>query len=266
MKIDIAGVKVDDVTNAETLERIKEFVQSGQPHQIVTAYSEFVVEAQRNEKFRGAINRADLSVADGIGILWAAYFLSGPKRDDFTTTLNWLGSLASVILSPQSIRSVIKEQVTGRKLIWGIARIAAENNFSLALVGGEGDVAEKSAAGLRKQHPNLNINLAYSPGPFDDQAVSRIAQSNSDILLIAYQPPKQEIWLSENLQKLNVKVAIGLGGTFDYLAGKRPQAPDIFHRMGLEWFWRLITQPWRIARIWRATVKFSFLILQHKLK
>jgi N-acetylglucosaminyldiphosphoundecaprenol N-acetyl-beta-D-mannosaminyltransferase len=266
MRIDIAGVGVDDITVSETLERIKSYVRSGTPHYIVTTYSEFIVEAQENDSYREVLNRADLSVPDGIGVIWAAKFLSLPKRDPIITSLNWLGTLCSIILAPQSLRSVIREQVTGSRLIWDIARIAAENNCSLALVGGFDGVAEKSAEVLRQRHPNLRVSLAYGPAEFSDDVVRKISESNSDILLIAYQPPKQEIWIADNLQKLSVKVAIGLGGTFDYLSGLRSPAPDWMHKMGLEWLWRLITQPWRIKRMWRALVAFSLIILRYKLK
>lgn len=265
MKLNIAGLEIDNVTRQETLQKIVEFVRSGQPHYIVTAYSEFVVEASKNERYREILNHAHLSVPDGIGIIWAAKFLSMPKRDAVVTFLNWFGSLVSVVLAPRFLRSVIKEQVTGSRLIYDIADLAQKNNFTLALVGGWDGVAEKSAEVLKQKYPGLKINLAYCPQAFDQNTVEKIAQSNSDILLIAYQPPKQEIWLAENLDKLNVKVALGLGGTFDYLAGKRSPAPNWIHYMGVEWLWRLITQPWRWKRMWRAIPVFSWLILNYKI-
>ncbi|MBX4187591.1 MAG: WecB/TagA/CpsF family glycosyltransferase [Candidatus Doudnabacteria bacterium] len=266
MKIDIAGVGVDNVTVPETLGKIKEFVLSEQPHFIATTYSEFIVQANSDKSYKEILNKADLSLPDGIGILWAAKFLSLPKRNHLITFLNWLGTLFSIILSPKSTRSVIPEQVTGSRLIYDIAQLAQQNNFSLALVGGFYGVAEKSAEVLKKLYPGLKIHLVYEPQTFNQETVLKVSESNSDILLIAYQPPKQEIWINENLKNLNVKVAIGLGGTFDYLSGLRKPAPDVMHKMGLEWFWRLITQPWRIKRMWNAIVIFSFLILNYKLK
>jgi N-acetylglucosaminyldiphosphoundecaprenol N-acetyl-beta-D-mannosaminyltransferase len=266
MKLDIAGLQVDNITVSETLGKIAEFVKNGHPHYIVTAYSEFVVESTKNKRYREVLNQADLSVPDGIGILWAAKFLSLPQKDPVLTFFNWFGTLASIVLAPQSLRSVIQEQVTGSRLIYNIAELAQKNNFSLALVGGWDGVAEKSAIVLKERYPGLKINLAYGPEAFNEDTVQKIAASNSDILLIAYQPPKQEIWLAENIGKLNVKVAIGLGGTFDYLAGKRQPAPDWVHYMGMEWLWRLITQPWRWKRMWKALPVFSWQVLQYKLK
>lgn len=264
MRIDIAGVMVDNITTSETLDKIREFVGSGQPHHIVTTYSEFIVEAQTNSRFREVINQSALSLPDGVGVIWAAKFLAEPKQDLFLTYLSWLGSLGSIILAPSTINTVIKEKVSGSKLVWDIAQLAEKNNFSLALVGGLDGVAGKAAAKLKEKFPNLKINLAVSDMQFNGEMVQRIAASNSDILLIAYQPPKQEIWLADNLQNLNVKVAMGLGGTFDYLAGKREPAPEWMIKIGLEWFWRLITQPQRLGRMWKAIPVFSWIILNHK--
>jgi N-acetylglucosaminyldiphosphoundecaprenol N-acetyl-beta-D-mannosaminyltransferase len=108
--------------------------------------------------------------------------------------------------------------------------------------------------------------LAESDQVFNQETASQIGSANSDILLVAYQPPKQELWIAENLGQLNAKVVIGLGGTFDYIAGKRDPAPEFMVKFGLEWLWRLITQPWRIKRMWRAIIEFSILILEKKLK
>ncbi|MBI4363681.1 MAG: WecB/TagA/CpsF family glycosyltransferase [Candidatus Doudnabacteria bacterium] len=259
MKVDIAGVFVDDMSKEETLEIIKEFVQSGKPHLIVTTYSEFVVFAQKDENYKKVLNSADLSLPDGIGILWAAKFLSLQP-----TTYNLLTSLLAIIFNPKYIRSVIREQVTGSHLIWDIAGLASEKKYSLALVGGADSVAALTANELKKKFPDLKVNLVVSGNQFDEQLVGEIAVSNSDILLIAYSPPRQETWLSENLQKLNVKVAMGLGGTFDYIAKKRPKAPKIMHYMGLEWLWRLITQPYRVKRIWNAVPVFIFKVYKYK--
>jgi len=256
MKINIAGVNIDNVTKAQAIERIDEFVKSGTPHYVITPYSEMVVFASRNDRYREALNHADLSLPDGVGILWAAKYLSS-KASLLTT-------LFAIIFNKLYIRSVIKEQVTGSRLIYDLARLAAEKNYSVALVGGSGNVAAQAAYELKKLYPNLNVKLALSGRPFDEQIIKEIRDSNSDILLLAYSPPKQEMWLAENYQKLNAKVAIGLGGTFDYLAGIRLPAPHFLHSWGLEWLWRLITQPWRIGRMWNALPVFIWKVYKYK--
>lgn len=266
MRIQVAGLQIDNLTGAQVLERIDQFVQSGRPHYIVTAYSEFAVMASKNARYHAALNNADLAVPDGIGILWAAKFQAQPANNFFTIMWAWLRTLAQIILNPQALRSVIREQVSGSRLVWDIARLCAEKHYKLALVGGQDNVAQLAAQKLRERFPNLQIAMAASDEPFDHNMVQKIRASNSDILLIAYQPPKQEMWLAENIRDLNVKMGIGLGGTFDYLAGKRRPAPDWVHYIGLEWLWRLITQPWRIKRMWRAIVVFSLLTLKMRLQ
>ena len=237
MKVDIAGVKVDNITKPEALAAIEGFIQSGSPHFIVTPYSEMIVFALRDSGYKEALNNADLALADGAGVVWAANYLSGVK---------------------------LKERITGRKFVYDLMALAQAKKYSVALVGGVDNVAAQAAYELKKIYPDLNIKLALSGRPFDDKVLQEINDSNSDILLIAYSPPKQEKWLYENYKKLNSKVAIGLGGTFDYLAGKRPTPPDFMHQAGLEWLWRLITQPWRVIRIWNAVPVFAWKVFKFK--
>ncbi|MBI2607620.1 MAG: WecB/TagA/CpsF family glycosyltransferase [Candidatus Doudnabacteria bacterium] len=270
-KINIAGVLVDKITKAETLNRIDKFVSSGESNYLVTTYSEFVVFAQADHDYKTVLNQAALSLPDGIGILWAAKFLSLPLNTKSgilnTITALWqaLYSGVSIIFNPKYVRSVITEQVTGSQLIFDLANLAQAKGYSLALVGGTDGVAEASAEKLKQKFPDVKINLALSGVRFDDELVKKIAQTNSDILLIAYSPPYQEKWLAQNLDALNINLGMGLGGTFDYLAGKYVPAPKFLHFIGLEWLWRLITQPWRWRRMWNAIPVFIWVVLKYKL-
>ena len=271
MRIDIAGVGLDNHSKQQVLAEIKHILETGQRKYLVTVYSEFIVFASKDEGYRKVLNEAYLSLPDGIGILWAAKFLSlpavGNKFLKFVQVI-WQAkySLLATLFWKKYISTVIREKVTGSKLIWDLAQLASENDYSLALVGGEDSVAAQTAYELKKIYPVLKVNLAMSGGiAFNDNTVAEIAASNSDILLIAYQPPKQEKWLAENLGKLNVKLAIGLGGTFDYVSGRRTPAPPLLYNLGLEWFWRLITQPWRWKRIWNAIPVFIWVVIKYKL-
>src|SRR3989344_979142 len=258
MKVNIVGVLVDNVSKDEAVEAVSSLVRSRAPGYIVTPYSEMIVFALSNPQYKSVLNNASLSIPDGIGILWAAKYLSSKN-------VGLLGSLLAVVFKPQYVRSVIRERVTGSRLIYDIAKLAAEQNYSLSLIGGRGNVATQSAYELKRLYPNLNIKLALSDRAFDSKIVDEIVESNSDILLIAYSPPKQEMWLAENLSKLNVKAAIGLGGTFDYIAGKHPVAPDLAHYLGLEWLWRLVTQPRRWKRMWNAVPVFIWKVYKYKI-
>jgi|SRR3989344_685961 len=261
MKIDIAGVNVDPVTKSQALEKIDGLIKSGKPSLVVTTYSEFIVFAYRHPEYKKVLNSADLSLADGFGILWASKYLS--VAGGF---LKLISTLLRALVDKKYFKTVIPEVITGSRLIWDIARLAEGRGYSLALVGGGDSVAPQAAYELKKQFPNLKVNLAVSgAAAFDEKTIMEIARSNSDILLIAYSPPKQETWLWENLSKLNVKLAMGLGGTFDYIAGKRLASPNFMHYMGLEWLWRLITQPWRIRRIWNAVPVFIWTVFKYKI-
>ena len=258
MKVNIAGVLVDNVSKDEAVEAVSSLVRSREPGYIVTPYSEMIVFALNNPQYKNVLNNAAMAIPDGIGILWAAKYLSSKN-------INILGSLLAILFRPQYIQSIIKERVTGSRLIYDIAKMATENNYSLSLIGGNDNVAVQSARELKKLYPNLKVNLALSGRSFDAKMRDEIAASNSDILLIAYSPPKQEMWLAENLSKLNVKAAIGLGGTFDYIAEKNPPAPNFAHYLGLEWLWRLITQPRRWKRMWKAVPVFIWKIYKYKI-
>jgi N-acetylglucosaminyldiphosphoundecaprenol N-acetyl-beta-D-mannosaminyltransferase len=264
MKIDVGGVGIDNLTNGETLLKIDELLRLSKSSYVATPYSELIVFASKFPEYAKVLNNADLSLPDGIGILWAAKYLSLPTKNKLQAQVQLIYTLFSLILNPRYCRTVIKQRVVGSRLIWDIAKLAQEKNYSLALVGGTGGVAEKSAEMLRRRFSKLKVNLALSGSEFSEALVQKISQSNSDILFVAYSPPKQETWIAQNLNRLNVKLVVGLGGTFDYISGKRPQAPQILHYMGLEWLWRLMTQPWRVGRIWNAVPVFIKVIYKYK--
>lgn len=272
MKVDIAGVYVDAITKDQAIEKINEFVVSEKPHYVVTPYSEIIMFAQEDPEYKKILNHADLALPDGIGIIWASKYLSLPLNSKnhelriIQALWQLVYTLLAIVFRPKYIRSIILEQISGSDFIFEICKLAEEKNHSIALFGGENNVAKIAKKVLINKYPNLKINLSVSDKEFDLSAISTIAQSNSDILMIAYSPPKQEKWLYSNLQKLNIKACIGLGGTFDYLAKKRAYRPDFLHYMGLEWLWRLITQPFRLKRMWNAIPVFIWTVYKYKIR
>jgi N-acetylglucosaminyldiphosphoundecaprenol N-acetyl-beta-D-mannosaminyltransferase len=265
MKIDIEGVMVDNITKDIALRKIEEFVSTNQPHLIVTTYSEFVVFAHSDPEYKKILNNAALSLADGVGVLWAAKFLSLKANSKLHAAWQVVYTGASLVFNPGYSRTVLSEKISGSRFIWDIATLAEQKGFTLGLVGGFDEVAVITKKKLELKFPSLKVSIAESPQTFTD-SVQKIAASNTDILLFAYQPPKQEKWLAEHLDLLNVKVAMGVGGTFDYIAGKRVKVPVFMQRVGLEWLWRLITQPWRIKRMWNAIAVFIAIVYNYKVK
>lgn len=269
MKIDVLGVQINTDYKAEVLEQIKNKLTGDKSIFIVTPYSESIVAAQKDEEFRNVLNSADIALPDGAGIQWAAHFLKttspgfqppspGLERGlgRGRTIFKLIISLFAIIFNPKSLSNPILERISGSDFVWDLARLASENNYSIFLLGGFGDTPALAAAKLKSKFPNLKIAGTLAPSPGLErgwgEVVQTINNSSADLLFVALGPIHQEKWIAENLPKLNVKLAIGLGGTFDYLAGKRPPAPQIMRQAGLEWLWRLITQPWRAGRIFKG--------------
>ncbi|MDP3993910.1 MAG: WecB/TagA/CpsF family glycosyltransferase [bacterium] len=278
-KVDVLGVQIDALTREELLHTLKNILTYKQVF-ITTPYSEMVVAAQKDEQFRTILNSADFALADGIGVLWAAHFLkhetyNTKQVSGFRFQVLWklLISLSSIIFDPRSIRDPIPEKISGSEFVWDLAQLAEQKNYSVFLLGGVGDTPRRAGERLKQRFPNLRIAGTYSPnfnhchceaaGPKQSQhsgdcfsslaMTEKINSSSADLLFVALGPVRQEKWIYKNLPKIRVKLAIGLGGTFDYLAIKRPLAPKFWAQRGLEWLWRLITQPWRIGRISKGT-------------
>lgn len=223
-EVRILGVRVHDVTLSEALTIVEGFVESKQPHVVVTTNTEFVVSAQRDPLFRTILNTADLAVPDGHGLIWA---------------------------SPLS-RHRLRAHVAGTDLVESLAALSAQRRFRLFLLGAAEGVAEEAARQLRTRYPSLEIAGTFSGSPREesDQAARAAIRAAGwvDILLVAYGAPAQEKWLARNLPALGIPVGIGVGGVFDYLSGRVPRAPLWMRRLGLEWLYRLIKQPWRWRR------------------
>lgn len=235
------GVKVDEVTKDQALQKVSEFLSGGQ-HKIFTPNPEFVVKAQKDEYFKKVLNSGDLNLCDGKGL---------------------------------EIFTKIK-RITGVDFMLGACKLAAEQGKGVYLLGsGSDEVVRKACEELSKKFINLKIS-GYNKGPelnedtvdkFDHYIFEEINKSGAEILFVAFGMGKQEKWIYENLNKMpGVKIAMGVGGSFDFISGHIKRAPLFMRQLGLEWLYRLIQQPSRIGRIFNATVKFIFLVIKCKLK
>lgn len=144
----------------------------------------------------------------------------------------------------------VKNKVAGIDLMLDLVKLAAQKGLSVGFVGGRNNVAQHTADNLHKIYPKLIISLVSEEGE---------VKTTTDILFVAFGHGKQERWIYENLPKIQVKVAMGVGGAFDYISGKVPRAPKILRNFGLEWLFRLIVQPWRIKRQF-ALIEYLWLI------
>ncbi len=235
-RVRILGVRVDDVTWDEALAYIARFVASGQPHQMMTPNPEFVMRARRDPAFRLLLDRVDLAPADGVGLKWAARLLGGDLQD----------------------------VVPGSDLVERLAAVGMHVGQRWFLLGAAEGVAAKAAEKLRERYPGLEIAGAWSgmPDPEqDDDICRRIETANPiDVLLVAYGAPKQDEWIARNQPRLRIPVAIGVGGTFNFIAGHSRRPPRFVRQLNLIWLFRLLTEP----RRWRrqlALVHFAGLVL-----
>lgn len=229
MKKYILGVKVDDVAISEVLELVGKWLKGGGKHYIVTPNPEIVVMAQQDKELKNIINNADLAIPDGMGL-----------------------KLAGDIVYHTPGIDVMEELV----------KLARDSAFTTGFLGGRGDVANKTAECLKRKYPKLKIAFAESGGEVDQQGklLKSLKLPKSDLVFVAFGPPKQEKWIAKNIEKLNVKVAMGVGGAFDYISGQVPRAPKWIRNLGFEWLFRLIIQPWRIKRQ-LALLKYWWLIM-----
>lgn len=233
MSLRILGVRVDAVTMTETIELVAAMIAAGGPHQIATVNPEFIMAAQRQRAFRATLEATTLAVPDGTGLLYAA---------------RWQGK-------------TLREKVTGIDLTERLAAESARRGWRLFLLGAALGVAPRAAAMLAERFPGVVIagTWAGSPRAADQPAIAeRIRAARPDIVLVAYGAPAQDLWIRRYGAELNIPVGIGVGGTFDDLAGIRPRAPHIMRHLGLEWLYRLLRHPSRWRRIITAVPVFGW--------
>lgn len=220
MKVEILGVKIDNLAMGKALRKIEGFLTDGRQHYIVTPNPEFLVLAQKDERFRRILNQADLAVPDGMGLIFASWFLGRP----------------------------LKHRINGTDLMEKICQKAAQKKWPVFLMGGQPGVAEKAGENLRKKYLGLKIGTV---------------SEGQSLLFVALGAPKQEKWIAKNLKKMpSIKLTMGVGGAFDFVAGQVPRAPKLLRAIGLEWLWRFFCQPWRIKRIFKAVIVFPYLVIR----
>jgi len=255
-RIKLFQVGIDQVDNQETIQKIEEFIVSKKAHQIVTPDTLAVLRARKDHEYHAILESADLVTPDGAGILWAA------------TTLNY----------------PLPERVTGIDIIHNICRLAAKKGYSLYLLGSYPEVASETALNLTKKYAGINIAGTHH-GYFscedsqnceaikngnsvrnkeEEEIITEIKEKRPDILLVGMGVPKQEKWINKNLNRLDVPVCIGVGGSFDVLSGRIPRAPLWMQRHGMEWIYRSIKQPNRAFRV-LALFYFIWLVIVGKI-
>jgi N-acetylglucosaminyldiphosphoundecaprenol N-acetyl-beta-D-mannosaminyltransferase len=244
--VKIFGVNIHNISFEETIELIKEYLEGNTLKTIYTPNTEIVMTAKEDNDLKDLLNDGDLIIPDGIGLIYGSKIRHKP----------------------------LKERVTGYDISIKMLEIANENNYSIYLLGGKDGVAEDAVRRIQSDYPNVRIagfhhgyfkgsHLGLSNEPDEEEIIECINKSAPDIIFVGLGFPKQELWIDANKNKLKGKVIIGNGGVMDILAGNSKRAPEIFIKLGLEWFYRLIKDPSRIKRQ-MALPKFMIQVILNK--
>jgi N-acetylglucosaminyldiphosphoundecaprenol N-acetyl-beta-D-mannosaminyltransferase len=243
-EIVICGTRIDNVTMVEAVERIGDLVRARKPSYAITPNVDHLVKLQQDADFRKIYSGASLVLADGVPLLWAAGFLGTP----------------------------LKEKVSGSDLVPELCEASAKKGHKLFLLGGRPGAADKAKEVLERRYPSIRIvGTCCPPVGFEkNQEESRkideaIRTAAPDIVLVGLGAPKQEKWIHQNSQRLEIPVSIGVGVTFEFIANMVQRAPKWMQSVGLEWFWRLVMEP---KRLWRRYLvddpKFFVLVWKQK--
>lgn len=223
-RISIHGVMMDNVTMDEALEYVLDRLDRDGTAKVYTPNSEIMMQAQRDSDLKEILNQADLLIADGAGVVLASRILKRP----------------------------LKEKVSGIDLVKRILESTHNRPVSFFIFGAKPGVAEKAAINIMTDYPKAEIRgwqHGYFQAEEEDAIINKINESGADILLVGLGAPKQEKWIHNNASRLNCKVAMGIGGSIDVLAGTAALAPEFMRKAGLEWLFRLVKEPKRFRRM-----------------
>lgn len=240
-RVSLLGVPIDALTQAQAMEQLTIWLQHPQSKKhVMTPNNEMLVMAARDPLFKALLQRSALNLPDSTGLILMAR-LRGEK---------------------------IPERVTGTDMLQRLCELLGPEHPVFLLGAGDG-VAECAAEELKGRNPRLIIAGTYSGSPRDSDApdiIRRINASGAHLLFVAYGAPMQDVWIDRYLKEMpTVRIAMGVGGAFDFIAGVQKRAPQWMRSMGLEWLWRLMREPKRLPRIFNAVVVFPLLCIREQL-
>ncbi len=224
--VSVLGVPIDNVTMDDVIGKIQEWIAEGGFHQIATANTDFLINSIVDDELEEVLSRCDMVLADGMPLVWTS-ILKGKR---------------------------LKERVTGSDMVPRLADLSARCGYRIFLLGSTPSSLAGATAWMENNYPGVCIVGAHSPafasldGMDHEDTLQRIEAANPDILLVAFGNPKQEKWLSMHRSRLHVPVCIGVGASFDFLAGSVKRAPSWMQHTGLEWLYRVAQEPSRLAR------------------
>ncbi|TVQ66782.1 MAG: glycosyltransferase [Balneolaceae bacterium] len=245
-RVNILGVEVSRYNLDETMTRMSEAIRNRDKIQVAVTPVNCILWAREDPGLMEIYNRSAITTADGVPLVWASRLLGEP----------------------------IRGRVTGLDLLPEFSKISSDFGFTFFFLGAAEGVADQLSEKLKQSYPDLKIAGTYSP-PYaekfsedeNERIINRINESGADVLWVSLTAPKQDYWIAEHLEKLNISVAIGVGAAFDVVSGNISRAPKWMQHYGLEWFYRLLQEPKRLfSRYLIEAPKFIPLVIIQKLK
>ncbi|WP_284643185.1 WecB/TagA/CpsF family glycosyltransferase [Paenibacillus silviterrae] len=237
-RVNIFGVPISKMNMQQTVDYITEAIASREPHQVITANPIMVTAALNDPSYMRLMKEAELIVPDGAGVVWAAGYVGNP----------------------------VAERVAGFDLMHELMKRGQERGWRVFLVGSSPENIQAAADRLKELYPKLSL-VGFRDGYFgekeDDSVIETIRAANPDILLVGRSAATQEPWICKYKRQLGIPIMMGVGGSFDVLSGKLKRAPELFIRLRLEWFYRLLQEPWRYKRMLDLP-KFALKVIREK--
>lgn len=272
----VLGLPVDVLTKGQALEKIQNWIKSTDDNklkQVITAYSEFYVNALRDKEFARILSKANMVTADGRSVLAAVEYKRKTQNFKTDKTQNIVNCLLEGLkVGGRILKNDLGDTVTGVWLFEEICKVAETRGWKVFVLGGWGNVNERASRMLLERFPKLKLasdageRVVGAVAGENEMILKKINSFKPDILFVQYRPIQQEKWIDRNKKFLKVKVAVGIGGTLDEFVGDLKQAPHWMQSMGLKWLWRLLIQPKRWKRMIDAVIVFPWLVFRESLK
>lgn len=243
----LLGVNINTDSEEVILEYIEKLLtKTHKKISIVTPNPEILIRAYKDPEFKKLLNRADIALPDGIGLVVGGWFLGKQPRKRITG-VDFIEKLCSLTARLNT------ELKNSKKSASDVSKQLVTTGF----FGGQRGVAERTAERLQKKYPGVSVIFAG-----EEWNEAKI-EAPLGVLFVAFGAPKQEKWIMDNLSKIPVRVAMAVGGSFDFISGEVVRAPKLVQAIGMEWLFRLMIQPWRWKRQ-LALMEFLRLILSEK--
>lgn len=235
--VNLMGVGVESLTRAQAVVKVMKMIESGGIHHVISLNPYKILRIRSNSDLGLIVGKADLRLASGAGLCWASRMIKNP----------------------------LKEKVHFISFLMDLVRIAEIKDYTIFLVGGKPEIAEKAFLNIKKSFPDVRIvgrHGGYFTPEREKSVVEAIRKSQANIVLVGLGFPKEEKWIYKIKNEFKDVVFISVGGSIDIISGDIKKAPAFFMERGLDWFYRIITRPWRIGRLLRLVYFYVYFIVK----